>query len=208
MPELDVVNLKKEKVRTLSLDDALLSGKGRSGSVYGVVKHHQAKMHQGTKETKTKGDVAGSGSKPWRQKGTGRARVGTTRSPLWRKGGVIHGPHMGTRIGKVSRRKKSIALRLVLSEMIGEERVRVVENWDLADHKTRLLKGILDALQAPEKCLIVYEEANRNLLLASRNLPGVKALPAVAVNVYNLLDYPYLLISEGALKKLEERVKK
>ena len=207
MPELDVVNLKREKVRMLTLDDSLLSVKVHKGIVYEVVKYHQEKMHQGTKETKTKAQVTAAGGKPWRQKGTGRARVGRLSSPLWRKGGIVHGPHMGRRPRLMPRRKKLIALKKVFSELIKENRIQVVEKWEMEDHKTRHLKEVLKNLQAPGKCLIVYEKENKNLLLASKNIPDVKALPAEAVSVYNLLDYPYLLISEGALRKLEERVK-
>src|SRR5205085_1653729 len=173
-----------------------------------AVRQFQAGKHAGTHKTKTRRDVAGSGKKLWKQKGTGRARVGSVRSPIWRHGGTTHGPQPRDYSYKLPRKMLLGALRSALSAKLRDGELRVVRAFSLEDHKTKAFQAILNNLQVHNSVLLVDHEAeNRNLALSSRNVPGVKLVATKDVNVYDLLRSSHVLLSEGAARKLAEALK-
>src|SRR5262249_50043618 len=168
----------------------------------------QAAARRGTVKTKVRGEVAGSGKKLWKQKGTGRARMGSIRSPIWRHGGTVHGPQPRDYSYKLPRKMLLGALRSALSAKLRDGELKVVQAFSLADHKTKAMKAILTEMGAPKTVLLVDNSDNRNLTLSSRNLPGVKVLSSKDVNVYDLLGHAGVLLSEAAAKKLGEALSK
>jgi len=148
--------------------------------------------------------VSGSGKKLWKQKGTGRARVGSIRSPLWRHGGTVHGPQPRSYAYKLPRKMVLGALRSALSAKLRDGELKVVQSFELGDHKTKAVRQVLDRLDAKRSVLLVEAGENRNLTLASRNLEGVKLVPTRDVNVYDLLRFKQVLLTEPAAKKLSE----
>ena len=164
----------------------------------------RAAARRGTHKTKNRKDVRGGGKKPWRQKGTGRARSGSTRSPLWRSGGTVHGPQPRSYEKKMTAREKKNALKSALSRKLAEERLVVLDSLDLESHKTRQLAGQLGGLGIDGKALLVDRHDNRNLELSARNNPGLKTVDALGVNVYDVVDRPFVVFSEQALNRLVE----
>jgi large subunit ribosomal protein L4 len=161
----------------------------------------------GTHKTKTKGEVRGGGRKPWRQKGTGRARAGSIRSPLWRGGGVIFGPRPRKYLHKLNRKVRALALRRAFTAKVDEGVVAVVDTLTLADHKTKTLRSLLKSLGLAEHTLVIVpDKVERNLALASRNLPTVQILTSAEVTVYDLLYFRQILIAQGALDTLGKRL--
>lgn len=182
-------------------------GKGTQ-AVHDTVVAYQAAQRMGTASTKTMGEVAGSGKKPWRQKGTGRARAGSFASPLWRGGGVVFGPKPRDFGKKVSRKTKQLALRKALSERLKAGDVVVVDDLKLATPKTRQFVGILTALELKGSALIVSHEADENLTLASRNVPNVALASSDSLNTYDVLRADKLVFTKGAFEKLDARLAK
>jgi large subunit ribosomal protein L4 len=181
------------------------TGKG-SQAVHDTVMAYLANQRLGTAKTKQLGEVAGSGKKPWRQKGTGRARAGSFQSPLWRGGAVVFGPRPRDWSLKLPRKVKTLAFRKALSERLLAGDVVVVEQLSLTSHKTREFAATLQKLvPAPATTLVVAEQPDRNLKLASRNLPRVQVEPADSVNVYQLLRFDKILATKAALQKLQTR---
>jgi large subunit ribosomal protein L4 len=177
-------------------------------AVHDVVTAYRANQRMGTACTKTMGEVAGTGKKPWRQKGTGRARAGSFASPLWRGGGVVFGPKPRDFGKKVNAKVKALALRKALGERLKAGDVKVVENLQLSDAKTKSFVGVLKALDLRRSVLVVAESLDRNLTLASRNVPGVEVTTSAELNTYQVLKSHQLLFSRGALAQLEERLQK
>jgi large subunit ribosomal protein L4 len=207
MPEVKVRNLKNEELRSLGLSDEVFDAPLREHLIYQAVHHHMAEQRSGTASTKTRADVSGSGRKLWRQKKTGRARIGSIRSPLWRKGGTVHGPHPRDYGYHFPRKMRSGALRSVLSQRMREGRLLVLDSLEVPTHKTKDLLGMLRDLGLEgSTALLVDEKENRNLDLAARNLPQVRALPLSSLNVYDILACQFLLLSEAATVKLGERL--
>ena len=204
MPTVDIVDLNNQKVGELELADAVFGTEVNQDLLYEAVRHYQAGQRAGTHKTKVRGDVAGSGKKLWKQKGTGRARVGSIRSPLWRHGGTIHGPQPRSYEYKLPRKMLLGALRSALSAKLRDGELRVVSEFTLADHKTKQFKAALGTLECSRKVLVVDNGENRNLALGSRNIPGVKLVPSREVNVYDVLGYDRVLLSESAAAKLSE----
>lgn len=182
------------------------SGKGTQ-AVHDTVVAHLANQRQGNACTKTMGEVTGSGKKPWRQKGTGRARSGSFASPLWVGGGVTFGPKPRDFSKKVGRRTKVVALRKALSERLKGGDVRLIDALKLASPKTRDLARTLDSLQLKGSLLLVCEGADRNLQLASRNLPEVELTTGGNLNTYQVLRYDTLLFTRPAFEQVEQRLK-
>ena len=172
--------------------------------IWEAVRAFLAKRRSGTAKTKDKWEVSGAGKKLWKQKGTGRARIGSIRSPLWRKGGTVHGPVPRDYSQDLSTGEKKNALKAVLSRKLKEDRIIVLDNLAVPSHKTQALEAILTKVGAEGKILLVDARDNRNLDLASRNHPGWKTVDALAVNVYDVVDRPYLVVSEQALARLVE----
>src|SRR6266446_7085344 len=184
----------------------LEGGKGTQ-AVHDVVVAYQAAQRMGTACTKTMGEVAGTGKKPWRQKGTGRARAGSFASPLWRGGGVVFGPKPRDYTINVPKKVKALAFRKALSERLLAGDVVVVDELNLTSHKTKDLAGIVAAMGGKNKpTLVVTEQVDKNLKLAARNLPNVQIEPVGSVNVYELLRFEKIVTTKGALEKLGARL--
>jgi large subunit ribosomal protein L4 len=204
MPTVDVIDLNNNKVGSLDLSDAVFGAAVNEHLLYEAVRHYMASRRRGTAATKTRHEVSGSGKKLWRQKGTGRARMGSIRSPLWRHGGTVHGPQPRDYSYRLPRKMLLGALRSALSAKLRDGELTVVQAFELPDHKTRTMAGTLRGLAATRKVLLIESGENRNLELASRNLPGVKLVVTRDVNVYDLLGHDRVLVSEAAARKLSE----
>jgi large subunit ribosomal protein L4 len=208
MPSVDVVDLNNAVVGSLELADEVFGAPVNEDLLYEAVRHSQAGLRRGTAKTKTRHEVSGSGKKLWRQKGTGRARMGSIRSPLWRHGGTTHGPQPRDYSYKLPRKMILGALRSALSAKLRDGEMKVIQEFSLPDHKTKAMRAILNGLGAPKTVLLVDNTENHNLALSSRNLPGVTFMSSKDVNVYDLLRHAGLLLSEGAAKKLSEALAK
>lgn len=204
MPTIDVVNLKKEKVGELELSDAVFGVEVNQALLWESVRHYRASLRGGNAKTKVRREVAGSGKKLWRQKGTGRARMGSVRSPLWRHGGTVHGPVPRDYSYRLPRKMLLGALRSALSAKLRDGELMVINEFALADHKTKTVAGAFQALEATGKVLVVDNSDSRNLQLGARNLPGVKVVASREVTTYDLLGHDRILVSEAAAKKLSE----
>jgi large subunit ribosomal protein L4 len=207
-----VVNAKNEKLREVSLAPAVFQAKVNPHLIYEAVKQYRAGARRGTHMTKNRALVSGSGKKPWRQKGTGRARVGETRNPLWRHGGTVFGPVPRDYAYTMPKKARAAALRSALSQRATEGAVKVVDRIPVEMpavapfRLTQQLKGFLAALDVKGKTLIVDREPSDALVLSGRNLPGVRVLDDRHVTVYDVLDCRNLLVSAQALSRLEERL--
>ncbi len=199
---IPVINFNNQVVREVEVPDEIFACQDRVHLVHKVVVALRAGWRSGTHKVKGRGEVSGAGRKPFRQKGTGRARAGSIRSPLWRKGGTVHGPVPRDYSKRVSVAERKNALKSALSSKVKEQRLVVIEDFALESHKTSDLAKRLEKLGVSGKVLIVDEQGNQNLTLAARNLAAAKAVDALGVNVYDVVDRPYLLISEGALGRL------
>jgi large subunit ribosomal protein L4 len=182
-------------------------GKGTQ-AVHDVVVAYQAAQRSGTASTKTMGEVAGSGKKPWRQKGTGRARAGSFASPLWRGGGVVFGPKPRDFGKKVSKSVKQLALRKALSERLKSGDILLIEDVKLESPKTKSFLGVLSALQVQGSALLVAQTPDRNLTLASRNVPDVELTTSEGLNTYQVLRFDKVIFTRGAFEQLEQRLTK
>jgi large subunit ribosomal protein L4 len=200
--KLEVRTLANQPAGHVEVPDEVFAYPYKEHLVHEVVVALRAGQRSGTHKTKGRGEVSGSGRKLWRQKGTGRARMGSIRSPLWRTGGTVHGPKPRDYRKKVSVREKKNALKSALSRKVADEMLLVVDNLNLESHKTAALLSHLRALGIDGKALVVDRWENDNLGLASRNLATVKAVDAMSVNVYDVVDRPYLVISQDALGRL------
>jgi large subunit ribosomal protein L4 len=202
--KVTVKNLKNRKVREIDLPEAVFDYPYKEHLIYLAVESFRAAQRRGTHKTKTRAEVTASGRKPWRQKGTGRARAGTASSPLWRSGGVAHGPQPRSYRNKLSVGERKNALKSALSRKLADEGVMVVDSLDLESHKTAELARSLGKLGADGKVLLVDRFDNDNLSLAARNNPKLKTVDAMAVNVYDVVDRTHLVFSEEALSRLVE----
>ncbi|HEY7304926.1 MAG TPA: 50S ribosomal protein L4 [Bryobacteraceae bacterium] len=208
MPSVNIVDLNNATVGSIELSDAVFGAEVNEALLYEAVRQYTAARRSGTAATKTRHEVSGSGKKLWKQKGTGRARMGSIRSPLWRHGGTVHGPQPRSYEYKLPRKMVLGALRSALSAKLRDGELRVVRAFELADHKTKSMVSALGNLQAKKTVLLVEAGENTNLTRASRNLPGVKLLPTKDVNVYDLLRHQEVLLSETAARKLSEALAK
>jgi len=208
MPTVDVVDLTNSKVGELELADEVFGAEVNEALLYEAVRQFQAGKHTGNHKTKTRSEVAGSGKKLWKQKGTGRARVGSVRSPIWRHGGTVHGPVVRDYSYKLPRKMLQGALRSALSAKVKDGELKVVNQFNLADHKTHSAMNTLAGLVTGKTVLVVDNGDNRNLTLGLRNLKGVTLLPTRDVNPYHLLGHQNVLISEAAARKFSEALAK
>lgn len=205
MPKVDVIDFQNVKVGEVELSDAVFGAPVNENLIYESVRHYLAGRRGGNAKTKVRREVAGSGKKLWRQKGTGRARVGSVRSPLWRHGGTTHGPVPRDYSYHLNRKMVLGALKSALSAKLRDGELKVVSAWILADAKTKSMAQVLRGLDLNRKVLLVNtNEANRNLELGSRNLPGVKLVATQEVTTYDLLAHKHVVFSEAAAKKLSE----
>lgn len=206
--KITVKNLRNEDVGEVEVPEAVFDYPYKEHLIHTAVKSYLAGLRRGTHKTKTRDEVAGSGRKLWRQKGTGRARVGSVRSPLWRSGGTVHGPKPRSYADKLSVREKKNALKSALSRKLADAQILILRDLQLESHRTVALIEQLSGLGAESKALLVDSQDNNNLQLASRNNPKLKAVDALAVNVYDVVDREHLILSEAALNTLVEVLSK
>ena len=204
MPSVDIIDLSNKKVGSVDLSDAVFGAPVNKDLLYEAVRHYTAGIRRGTASTKTRHEVAGSGKKLWKQKGTGRARMGSIRSPLWRHGGTTHGPQPRSYAYHLPRKMELGALRSALSAKLRDGELRVVSEFAISEAKSKLMRKTLDALDIARTVLLVDNTENRNLELSSRNLEGVKLVASRDVNVYDLLGHQQVLLTEAAARKLSE----
>ena len=202
--KLDVKNLNNEVVRQIDLPDEVFGYPYKEHLVHVAVEAYRAGLRSGTHKVKNRGEVSGTNKKPFKQKGTGRARAGETRSPLWKKGGTVHGPVPHRYDKRVSVQEKKSALKAVLSRKLRDEQIVVVDSLRFDTPKTKAFAERLEKLGVAGKTLVVDDRDNEQLVLAARNNPRVKTVDALGVNVYDVVDRNYLVLSEGALGRLVE----
>ncbi len=207
MPKVDVVDLENKVVGSVDLADEVFAAEVNEALLYEAVRHFQAERRRGTHKTKERGSVSGSGKKLWRQKGTGRARMGSIRSPLWRHGGTVHGPQPRDYSYHLPRKMLLGALRSALSVKLKDGQLLVVKSFDLASHKTKEFRRVLDRLGAPKTVLVVNNGENENLERYSRNLPDVTLLTSREVHPYHLLEHEGVILSEPTAQKLSEALR-
>jgi large subunit ribosomal protein L4 len=208
MPTVDVVDLNNQKVGQLELADDVFGAEVNESLLYEAVRQYQAGRRAGTHKTKVRSEVAGSGKKLWKQKGTGRARVGSVRSPLWRHGGTVHGPQPRDYSYKLPKKMLLGALRSALSAKVRDGELKVVQEFAFPDHKTKNAMGALSKLEAGRTVLVIDNGDNRNLSLGVRNLKGVTLLATREVNPYHLLGHKSVFLSEAAARKFSEALAK
>jgi large subunit ribosomal protein L4 len=204
MAEIEVKNLANEVVGKLELSDEVFKAELNQPLIWEAVKHYNDSLRSGTASTKVRGEVSGSGKKLWRQKGTGRARVGSIRSPLWRHGGTVHGPKPRDYSYRFPRKKLHSALRSALSAKLSENSLAVIENLVPESSKTKYFQKILTNLGYTGKVLIVDSSRNQNLLRSSRNLPKVKLVPGTGVNIFDVVNSSTLLFSRESILQVQE----
>src|ERR1700677_2105650 len=209
MPVVDVKNFEGSKVGTIDLADDVFGAKINANLLHEAVRHHLAGERAGTHKTKDKGEVSGSGKKLWKQKGTGRARIGSIRSPLWRHGGTTHGPVPRSYDYAFPRKKLLGALRSALASKFADGKLTIVNAFDVKEPKTKGFRGVLDALKVEKTVLIVDvpNSGNRNLELSSRNIKGLELIPGNEVHPYHLLRYDRVIFSHPAIEKLQITLK-
>jgi large subunit ribosomal protein L4 len=203
MPTVKVRNLKNEEVGEVELSEAVFGVPLNESLIHAAVRNFMANARQGTSATKTRGDVSGAGRKLWKQKGTGRARIASLRSPLWKGGGNVHGPQPRDWSYNMPRKMRQGALRAALSERVREGNVILVEGWTLEKPKTKEFVASLEKLGLEGKTLIVDSLDNDNLILATRNVRRAKVVNSFALNIYDLLYHEKLVISRAAATELE-----
>ncbi len=207
MPNVDVYNTKGEKVREIELRDDVFACEVKPYLMHDVVVWQMAKNRAATAKTKTRSEVSGGGAKPWRQKGTGRARAGSNRSPLWKGGGVIFGPNGRKYAIKLPKKARKEALRSALSMKLSEDSLKVVDTMDLEGIKTKGFLKILETLGL-ESTLVVMGKPTKEIMLSSRNVPFSKTLDVRGLNVYDMLRYKSIVLDMDAVSWIEETLGK
>jgi len=210
MANINVVNLGGDKVGEFELADQVFAGEVNEALLWEAVKHYRAALRQGTAATKNRKLVSGSGKKLWKQKGTGRARIGSIRSPLWRSGGTVHGPQPRSYDYAFPRKKLLGALRSALASKLAHGKLTVVENFEVAEGKTKFFRSALNKLEAGKTTLLVESSRrlDEKLYLGSRNLAGVELVLSSEVHPYDLLRYEHAVFSKDAIEALQETLVK
>ena len=204
MPKVDVYNIDGKKVSEVELNEEIFGIVPNEAVVHSVLVNFLANQRQGTQSTKTRSEVSGGGKKPWRQKGTGRARQGSTRAPQWIKGGIALGPKPRSYKYTVNKKEKRLAVKSILSSKVLENELVVVDSLPLKDIKTKEMVKALSNLKVEGKALIMLPERNENVQKSARNIEGVKTTLVETINVYDLLKYSKLVVTLDTVKKLEE----
>lgn len=203
MPVLDVYNMQKEKVSEITLNDVVFSVPVREDVLHEVVTMQLAKRRAGTASTKGRSEVSGGGSKPWRQKGTGRARSGSNTSPVWRRGGAVFGPKPRDYSYKAPRKVRKLALRMALSAKLRDSQMLIVDDFTLDEIKTKKIVQTMNNLGV-KNVLIVMNERQKNLEKSARNIPYVDVLPYTDINVHDILIHNNLILHRDCIPKIEE----
>lgn len=204
MPKIDVYNIEGKKVSDIELKEEIFGIEPNENVVHRVLVNYMANQRQGTSNTKTRAEVSGGGRKPWKQKGTGRARQGSIRAPQWFKGGIALGPKPRDYRYTINKKEKRLAIKSVLSSKVIENNLVVVDNLSFNEIKTKNMVKALDNLKVEGKALIVLPEKNENVQKSARNIEGVKTSLVNTINVYDLLKYNKLVLTVDSVKSLEE----
>ena len=204
MSTINVLNMAGQQVGTVELNDAIFGVEPNEAVVHEVVKNHLANCRQGTQSALTRAEVSGGGKKPWRQKGTGHARQGSTRAPQWTHGGIAFAPKPRDYSYVLNKKVKRLALKSVLSAHVADGTVVVVDGIKMDEIKTKTFREFLTAVKADGKAVVVTPENNANVVKSARNIPGVVTSEAKLINVYDLLNAKYLVIDKDALAVIEE----
>ena len=204
MPKVDVYDIKGKKVSDVELAEAIFGIEPNEAIVHSVLVNYLANQRQGTQSTKTRAEVRGGGRKPWRQKGTGRARQGSIWAPQWVKGGIALGPKPRSYKYTVNKKERRLAIKSLLSSKVLEKELTVVDKLELAEIKTKTMVKALADLKVEGKTLIVLPENNKNVLMSARNIEGVKTITLNNINVFDLLKYNNLVLPLETVKKIEE----
>ena len=203
MANVSVYNMEGKEVGTIELNDAVFGVKVNEHLVHMAVVSQLANKRQGTQKAKTRSEVSGGGRKPWRQKGTGHARQGSTRAPQWTGGGTVFAPVPRDYSFKMNKKEKRFALKSALTSRVQENKIFVLDELSLTDIKTKAMKGVLDSLNV-QKALVVTKEADQTVALSARNLPDVKTAHTGTINVYDILKYNTLVLTKDAVAAIEE----
>jgi len=206
MPTIDVYNSEREKVSSLELDEGIFGAEVKEHLLYAAVRWQRARAQAGTHKVKERAEVRGGGKKPWRQKGTGRARQGSIRSPQWRGGGVVHGPKVRSHAFKLNKQVRRAALCSALSRRVAENGLVVLDGLELPEIKTRRIVDFMKRFELDEM-LLVLDAADEKVMLSARNLPKVKVLLAEGLNVYDVLDHRNVVATQGAVAAITDRLK-
>jgi large subunit ribosomal protein L4 len=205
MAVCDVLNTQAEKVGEIDLNDSLFNVEIKTGILHEIVCMQRANRRSGNACTKTRGEVSGGGAKPWRQKGTGRARAGSRTSPIWRGGGTVFGPKPRDYSYSLPKKVKKLALKMAMSARNQEGNLVIIDSFELPEIKTKDFIGIMKNFQF-DNCLVVTSDIEDKIALSSRNAVGYKVLPVAGLNVYDILKYSKLMLIQSSLAKIEERL--
>lgn len=204
MPKIDVYNVKGEVVENMELSENIFGVEVNKNTLYLVVKNQLANKRQGTHSTKTKSEVSGGGKKPWKQKGTGRARQGSTRSAQWIKGGIIFGPKPRSYRYTLPKKVRRIALKSALTSKVNDSEMLVLDELKFEEFKTKQMVAVLKNLKVEDSVLLVLGESDRKVINSARNIPGVKVALTNTINVYDILKYGKIILTKEAVSKIEE----
>ena len=204
MPKTEVLNMKGEKVSELELAESVFAIEPNMSAMHIAVVNYLANQRQGTQSTKTRSEVSGGGKKPWRQKGTGRARQGSTRSPQWYHGGIALGPKPRSYRFTINKKVKALAMKSALSCKVADDEMIVLDEIKLDAIKTKEIVKMLAALSAAKKTLIVVPEKDEIIYRSARNIEGVKVAPVNAICVYDILNADTMIVAKDAVSKIEE----
>lgn len=204
MPKVALMNIKGETIGEIELKDTVFGIEPNESVLHDMVVCQMAAWRRGTADTKRKGEVAGSNKKPWRQKGTGRARVGSRRSPIWRKGGIVFGPHPRSYAYSLPKKVRRLALKSALSSKLISGDLIVLDELNFAQPKTKDMLGVLDNLKVDRKALIVTADDNENVNKSARNIPGIMPMVSASLNVYDILNCDKLVMTKDAVLRVEE----
>lgn len=204
MPKVAVYNTQGEQVGEIDLKDEIFGAPVNEAVLHEVMVMYQANRRRGTHDTKTRAEVAGGGRKPWRQKGTGRARHGSIRSPIWRGGGIVFGPHPRDYSYQVPKKVRRLALKSALSSRVREGKLLVLDRLELDAPRTKEMVRILDNLQIKDSALVVTGEKNENVVKSARNLPGIMSTEASLLNAYDILRHGTVVMTRDAVARVEE----
>ena len=204
MGKLSVLNIKGEEVGKIELAAEVWGIEPNDAVLYDAITLAQNSLRQGTHDTKTRAEVSGGGRKPWRQKGTGRARQGSTRAPHWRHGGIVFGPHPRSYDKKMNRKERRLALKSALAYKNIDKELIVIDNFNLESNKTKDAIKVFEALKATNKTVVVVDELTENMVLATRNLANVILLQADEINVLDVIAADNMIVTFDAVKKIEE----
>lgn len=204
MPKVTLYDMSGAQIGEIELNDSVFGIEPNEAVMSDFVRMQLANRRVGTASTKTRGQVRGGGKKPWRQKGTGRARVGSSRNPIWTGGGTVFGPHPRDYSYRLPRKVRRLAMRSVLSSKVKENNIIVIDQFNFVEPKTRKMVEVLNALNVGRKTLLVTADGDANVTKSARNIPGVKPIKADFINVYDVLHHETLLITRDAVARVEE----